>query len=958
MSNARGDAVLGYIRKLVADRKDLDLPDHQLLDRFAAQRDETAFAALLKRHGPMVLSVCQSILHNLHDAEDAFQAVFLILARKAGSIHRREAVSSWLHRVAYHLAVRTQADAARRRVLEKRAVTMPSADPVLDLSLRELRTVVNEELQRLPEAYRAPLVLCCLEEKSLEEAGRLLGWSQSTVKGRLQRGRERLRARLRRRGLELSVGVLASVVSTNFACAQISAKLSASTLKAALWLAAGKGPVAGVISAKVAALVQGASNTMFTSKATIATVLFLATSVAVVSGVALHTDSAAGRQAPEQNQAGQQQNRREGSAPVSRHEPAAEDSVMVRGRVLDTGGKPLAGAKLYLATFARKGPVYSEQARSGPDGRFKFSISKSELDTAGADHPAPQVMAVAEGHGCDWAKVGRGAELTLRLVKDVPINGRILDADGKPVAGAKLKVMGVSAAKGEDLENFLKAIRLGPDPLGWSGLIEVFAVGWFDAFALGWVGPLVGQPTLLTTDADGRFKLAGAGGNRVVSFRLEGPAIGSAYLAVSTRSGEKVGNVYGASFDYLAVASRTIRGVVRDKDTAKPLAGVSVRINLSSWRGDNRWATAVTDKEGRYELPGLAKSPSYPLVANPPDGLYFQRWVDVRDTEGLAALTADIELVRGLTVRGKVTDKATGKPIAKARVYYHPISVNPNVNKKLPGMWFPSSEATTAPDGSYALTVFPGPGVIGVSAPKLEVYMAAWLTLKERKDFFKVPIQDAIEENLIRDLGGTAFTGGFTLSSCNAVVLLEPSEKDESLVRDVALEPARTLKGSIVGPDGQPVAGVTVLGLREFGVETLKGSQFTVRGINPKGKRRQLVFHQKEKNLGFLLEPMRGDVAEPLTIKLQECGSAAGRIVDQDGQPVAGWGFNLFSRLAPTHWIKITTDKEGRFRLKGLVPGLSYILLASQGQGLSTLGEVVVEPGKQKDMGDIKIQDK
>jgi RNA polymerase sigma factor (sigma-70 family) len=898
----------------------------------------------------MVLSVCQSVLQNLHDAEDAFQASFLILARKAGSIHRREAVSSWLHRVAYHLALRTQADVARRRVLEKRAVTMPSADPVLDLSLRELRGVVNEEVQRLPEEYRAPLVLCCLEEKSLEEAGRLLGWSRSTVKGRLQRGRERLRARLRRRGLELSAGLFASVLSTNLGSAQVSAKLSDATLKTALWLAAGKGPVAGVISAKVAALVQGASKTMFTSKAMIAAVLILA-SVAVGAGVAFHPDSASGRPASKQRQAAQVQSRTVGSAPASGPKRGAEDSVagkdsvMVSGWVLDLDRKPVAGAKLYLPTFALKGPAYSERAMSGPEGRFHFTIAKSELDRTSADRPAPHVMAVAAGHGCDWAKVEVAGELALRLVKDVPINGRILDADGKPVAGAKLTVMGVSGANGEDLENFLKAIRLGPDMLGWDYLKETFA--------LGWVGPLPGQPSVLTTDADGRFKLAGAGRDRVVGFRLEGPRIGSASLAVRTRPGEKVGNVYGALFEYPAAASRSIRGVVRDKDTGKPLADALVRINLVAWRGDNRWAKTVTDKEGRYELLGLAKTPSYPFVVKPADGLYFERWVDVQDTEGLGALTADIELVRGLTVRGKVTDKTTGKPIARARVYYYPISVNPNVNKKLPGMWWPSSEATTTPDGTYALTVFPGPGVIGVSAPKLEVYASPWLTLKERKAFFKAPIQDPDEESLIRDLGGFAFVGGLRQDRCNALVLLEPSEKDESLVRDVALEPARTLKGSIVGPDGKPVAGVGAVGLGlSNGVETLKGSEFTVRGINPKGKR-LLVFHHKDKNLGLFLEQLRGDVSEPLTIKLQQCGSAAGRVVDQDGQPVAGWGIQVLSQLG---FQKIATDKEGRFRIEGLVPGLGYNVIASRDPPLNLV--VAVESGKKKDMGDIKIPGK
>src|SRR5215468_11224498 len=113
MSSAHVGAVLSYIRKLAADRNDLELPDHQLLECFATHRDEAAFAALLRRHGPMVLGVCQSVLHNLHDAEDAFQAAFLLLAQKAGSIHRREAVSGWLYRVAFRLAVDAQADAAR-----------------------------------------------------------------------------------------------------------------------------------------------------------------------------------------------------------------------------------------------------------------------------------------------------------------------------------------------------------------------------------------------------------------------------------------------------------------------------------------------------------------------------------------------------------------------------------------------------------------------------------------------------------------------------------------------------------------------------------------------------------------------------------------------------------------------------------------------------------------------------
>jgi RNA polymerase sigma factor (sigma-70 family) len=333
MSSAQVGFVLGYLRKLAAARKDEELPDHQLLERFASDRDEAAFAALLKRHGNMVLGVCRSVLRNLHDAEDVFQAAFLVLARKAGSIRRREAVSSWLHRVAYHLAVKSQAEAARRKILERRAVAMSSVDPVLDMSLRELRAVLNQELQQLPEEHRAPLVLCCLEEKSLEEAARLLGWTRSTVKGRLQRGRERLRARLRRRDLELSAGLFASVLSTHSTAADVSAKLAASTLKAALWLAVGREPAAGPISAKVAALVKGATRTMIYNKLKVATAFLLTVSAALAGlGVLRHQILGAYQADSKQTEAPPQKARNEAPTASTPAKPEAPDSVQVHGR--------------------------------------------------------------------------------------------------------------------------------------------------------------------------------------------------------------------------------------------------------------------------------------------------------------------------------------------------------------------------------------------------------------------------------------------------------------------------------------------------------------------------------------------------------------------------------------------------------------------------------------------------
>jgi Carboxypeptidase regulatory-like domain len=379
---------------------------------------------------------------------------------------------------------------------------------------------------------------------------------------------------------------------------------------------------------------------------------------------------------------------------------------------------------------------------------------------------------------------------------------------------------------------------------------------------------------------------------------------------------------YGASFDHVALASRPVRGMVRDKETGKPLAGVTV----GHYHGQG--PDALTDKEGRYELLGLAKAQQYVLDVKPADGFYFQRRLVLQDTEGLGPLTGDTELVRGLTVRGRITVKATGKPVPGARVDYHPLGGNAYVDKLLPGSWDPRSEAATGADGSYTITVMPGPGVLGVTAPKRDAYMPAAVPLQERKD------------------------------SYNAVALLEPGEKDEALVKDVALERPQERKGRVVGPDDQPLTGVTVIGLApyRFSVETLKGAEFTIRGINPKANR-PLVFYHKDKNLGFFVKELRGDTSGPLTVKLQPCGSASGRVVDPDGQPVAGLRLHVPGRavrsIGEDRWV--TTDNEGRFRAEGLVAGQEYWVWDAGGSYLRVFATVVVEPGKHKDMGDIKM---
>src|SRR5688572_14848779 len=174
--------------------------DRQLLDHFVNRRDEAAFAALLERHGPMVMGVCRRALRDEHLAEDVFQATFLVLARSAGTIRKQHSLSAFLHGVALRLTRKASASAARAARDAERTPTEPPA-PAIEASWREVRQILDDELARLPERYRLPLILCYLEGRSREEAAVELGYGDGRLKGLLERGRERLRARLIRRGL-------------------------------------------------------------------------------------------------------------------------------------------------------------------------------------------------------------------------------------------------------------------------------------------------------------------------------------------------------------------------------------------------------------------------------------------------------------------------------------------------------------------------------------------------------------------------------------------------------------------------------------------------------------------------------------------------------------------------------------------------------------------------------------
>jgi RNA polymerase sigma factor (sigma-70 family) len=277
---------LDHLRQFLDAQTLEQLSDSQLLDRYVHRRDEAAFAGLMRRHSGLVLGVCRRILPCWQDAEDAFQATFLVFARKAASIIRQDSVAGWLHQVAQRLAQRHRYQQARRQEREQRTVPTSTAEPMLGIAWRELQAVLDTELARLPAKYRQPLLLCYLEGKSHEETARHLGWPVGTVRTRLARGRDQLRQRLVRRGLTLSAEAFAAAVAVNSACAAVPTALLERTLVAAQCFAAGQ-VIPAASSAGAVLLAEQGLRTMARIKLALVMSLLLALGVLAAGGSAL-----------------------------------------------------------------------------------------------------------------------------------------------------------------------------------------------------------------------------------------------------------------------------------------------------------------------------------------------------------------------------------------------------------------------------------------------------------------------------------------------------------------------------------------------------------------------------------------------------------------------------------------------------------------------------------------------
>jgi RNA polymerase sigma factor (sigma-70 family) len=712
------------LRKVVQSAAALDqsaATDRELLRRFARDNDQAAFEALVTRHTGMVLGVCRRALSNVQDAEDACQATFLVLANQAKGGQWQESLANWLYTTARKVAHNARRAAERRAKREAGAAVPEAVEPVDRMTGRELLAALDAALDGLPARYRAPLVLCYLEGLTRDEAAARLGVPLATLHTRIDRARKRLHELLTKAGCAVGAGLLALA-----ACSPAGAS-PPRLVKSVLASASGSPPAA------VSELAKGVAVNGSFSKVVLALVAVAV--VALGAGLGWLQMSAADQPAAKPAPAVAADEKAKDQPKDAGAKPAVKETTAT-GRVLDPDGKPLAGAKLYMGRI--EGPL--ELGASGADGKFKVKVPVP------AGHFSVWLIARAEGAGMDFPfiPVDRlGEEVELRLVKDNPVRGTIVDTQGKPVAGATVAVSKLCAFADNSLDEFLDGYKRGDRSPLYPGAAETF---WCDTGAL----PAV------TTDKDGKFEITGVGAERLAALRVRGPGLAVSELWVVNRKGfdpkpyneskpeparpgdprpplRPAGSfpLHAPDLSVVSEPEKRIRGTVTDVDTGKPRAGAKVALVRDEQESSLIHLAAVTDAEGKYEIRGAPKALTYLLsVPVDPDTRHVATRLRVDDTAGYEPLTADIKVKKGVVITGKVIDTETKKPVrgyAKVTVL-----ADNKFAKDYPG--FVPTEGvmfSTGEDGTFRIVTIPGPVLLvgGASGDRDKYKRAADPTL-------------------------------------------------------------------------------------------------------------------------------------------------------------------------------------------------------------------------------------
>jgi RNA polymerase sigma factor (sigma-70 family) len=897
------------------------------LSRFAADRDEVAFSVLLQRYGRLVYGVCRNVLRHEHDAEDAFQATFLVLARRAGAIRAEQAIGSWLYRVAYRVAVKARKASERRRHQEAQVATLNEQRPASDIAWRELQAMLDQELNRLPAKYRSPFVLCVLLGKSKSEAAAELAWKEGTVSSRLSHARQLLRKRLARRGVSLSALLSGLAISHESGASSVSPALVVAVQKKAPQFLAGD--AIGTAPALLArSVLRGAA---LSRVALVSVVLFTIGLIGASVAVVLHRPDDA-------------------VTPVAVDQPSREDvpaaapkppedglqQMVIRGRVIGTDGKAVPGAKI---------AILADETRVAGDRDFSAFTRRRVITTGKADEegkfqfvtPRPVVrlreericLVRGEGQTVSWQRLHSLTAvppLELKLEKGQKLRGQLVDADGEPAAGVTLRFGGFHRV---------------PDPI--SPLSD-------EMDAPAWPSPIV-------TDREGRFELEGALRRATVHFRIEDERYGPHWLALTAKEGDEtdVGKI-------CLPAPRVLEGTVLAEDTQRPLAEAIVVVRSYNAGGSVAPARVIaqTDKNGHFTAKPYPGQSMSVYVAGAPGTPYLAAQPTVVWPAGATRHKIDLRLQRGVLLRGRVVEEGSGRAVPGTRIQYRPINgkgKNRNGDKdNLLVLWQWLDTASDA-NGLFELPVLPGPGHLLVRGPD--------------HDFIPMEVGD---DELI-----DGKKGGDRLYYPDALVPLDLNAGAEPKPVVATLRRGVTIKGRVVTADGKPVASGFLISRNYLGSGweqnceylPVRDGRFEIPGCDP-GKSEPYWFWDHKALQGAMVNLSTKD--QDTTVRLAPFGSATLRFVDPNGvvQPNVAARIYLVIRPGRTYRdppdkltpMRLTQDASfqgidigpvaGEITAKALVPGATYVLETSLGRGSKPfsvpsgqnvrLPDVVVDP--------------
>ena len=924
MGGERKNTLLQHLRKVLDPQAARELSDGEALRLFAAQRDETAFAALMQRHGPLVLGVCRHVLHNLHDAEDAFQATFLVLARNAASIRKERSIASWLHGVAYRTALKARRAAGRRRRHESQA---PPAAPVspTDLGWRELQALLDEELSRLPEKYRQPFVLCCLESRSKKEAADELGWKEGTVSSRLAQARKLLQTRLARRGVTLSAVLAGLTVAREGAAASVPAALAATTLQASLTFAGSPATPSGRAADWARSQLRG----LTLARAKLPAALLLL--VALAGGGAALLARTSDPPDPSASDATRPEVVRQDPGPGDR---AAAATMTVAGQILGPDGRPAAGARVAVLTalYRRPGdrgvPTQEPMRVLGSgtvdgEGRFRLAVPQTDV----GHHFRLTLLSSAPGCAPNAAFLDRLAsthDVPLRLQRAQSLRGRLLGPDGRPARGVRVWVTRLKRPDNLGI-NLRLAKPTGPLPA--------------------WPGPAV-------TDGDGRFTLAGVGPEMEVDLEVHDERYSTQRFPLRTGKAERADTV-----TLRLAPARTIEGRITEADTGRSLAGAYVAAVREGF--DSSPLTSAVDgrtnADGRFRLRPFPGS-QHSLRVSPPAGSpYLLHTKRLRWPRGAARLEVSLALKRGVLVRGRVTEEGSGRPVVGATVedsprYDKPDGPGPDDTDR--ALFRRAGDARTGADGSFALAVFPGQGHLLV----------------------KGPTPDYLHVETSRDRLQRGRSGGEPYFPDALMPFDLPRGAGTHRVA-ITLRRGVTVRGRVLTADGKPVAsGVLVSPTHVPRGWTLTGDQVAIRngrfelpGCDPKGRVSVWFFDARSQQGAYVELP--GTPAGELVVRLVPCRTTVVTIRGPDGKPLVRpqgrvelvlWPGVAAGQASPngvgdrvtvpawTLYGRGYTSYEGQttLALPWLIPEAPYALRIENRTGWSFTNEFKVSPGQ------------